>query len=316
MESKGASPVAYGHSLAVQRIFPRSPSKLGVAMGDSFTDPIGLGVLPDLMWPEVLAKNLRDLGCPIKVVNRGLSGDTSSNMCFRASQICQLGTPDLFICWAGANDQNQSFSTNITLTNIICLAHVAMFSATAVVDTEANLPANTANGVRYVVRRDGSANGGAAAYGALTTTITGSSTAIGNVWECRNSRGSTNGWGRVATSATTPTGCKHVIMQGMQYLNFSSGGDHGATPSTYLGIRETQQYAVSLLNGAGTYAYYNDNYTGYYNLIVSGQETQGSFVCQVADGNSHMNRVGNAYIAQFTTSLIQSIPNWITDLKL
>lgn len=297
--------------------FPRLPQFNIVCQGDSHTDSQTLGVRCDQMYPEILGVNLRKLGCPVMVHNQGINGQTSSNMCDRASRINRYGKVDLFCIWAGANDQNQGFSTNYLTTNLVCLAHVAMFGAVGVVDSEVNLPANQKPGTRYVVRTDGAGNPGAASFGGLAANVgTTGASAKGNVWECRNGNASTNGWGRIATSATTPTHCAKVIVQSMHYLNFSSGGDNGATPASYPGLREAQQTAVTYLNGgSGTWAVYNDNYGQFYSLIQSGQETQGSFNTQIADGNSHHNPKGNELIAQFTTTKIVNQSGWIASLK-
>lgn len=321
---EGAQPITRGTGILTQGRtnapgipFPLYPQHDVMCMGDSHTDSLNLGVRCDEMYPELLAQNLRDLGAPVRMHNAGVSGQTTSNMCDRALQINKFGKLDLFIIWAGANDQNQSFPTNYTTTNFVCLAHAAMFGAVAVVDSEVNLPANKRAGTRYVVRTDGAGNPGAASFGAYAANVgTTGGGAKGNVWECRNANAGTNGWGRIATTATTPTHCPRVIFQGMHYLNFSSGGDNGATPASYPGEREAAQAAVAAINGgAATWAVYNDNYGQFYALIQSGQETQGSFNNHVADGNSHQNRKGNAYIAQFTTTKIQSQSGWLNALK-
>lgn len=317
----GAEPVTSGTALPTQATgpgvpFPRYPQFNLVCVGDSHTDSQTLGVRCDLMYPELLGRNLRDLGCPVMVHNQGVNGDTSSNMCNRAVRINRYGKVDLFIIWAGANDQNQGFSTNYLTTNLICLSHCAMFGAVGVVDTEASLPSGKKAGTRYVVRTDGASNPGAASFGGLAANVgTTGASAAGNVWECRNLNASTNGWGRIATTATTPTHCSKVIIQGMQYLNYSSGGDNGATSSSYPGLREAQQTAVTTINGGGTWAVYNDNYAQFYALITSGQETQGSANTQIADANSHHNPKGNAYIAQFATTKISNQSGWIAALK-
>lgn len=314
--TKGSGYLMQGRTNAPGVPFPQYPQHDVMCMGDSHTDSQTLGVRCDEMYPELLAQNLRDLGAPVRMHNAGINGQTSSNMCDRASQINKFGKLDLFVIWAGANDQNQGFTTNYVRTNLMCLAHCAMFGAVAVVDAEVNLPANKRAGTRYVVRTDAAGNPGAAAFGASAANVGGAGGgAAANVWECRNANSSTNGWGRIATTATTPTHCPRVMLQGMHYLNFSTGGDNGASPASYPGLREAAQAAVTALNGgSGTWVVYNDNYAQFYALIQSGQETQGSFNTQIADANSHHNRKGNAYIAQFTTTKIVN-QGWLNALK-
>jgi len=55
---------------------PATPAPLVVFLGDSLT--AGLGLAADQAYPSLLARALRDDGIPARVVNAGVSGDTSA----------------------------------------------------------------------------------------------------------------------------------------------------------------------------------------------------------------------------------------------
>ncbi len=72
-----------------------------VAFGDSLT--AGLGVSADQAYPAQLAKKLTANGYPAKVVNAGVSGETTAGGLRRVSWILK-NQPDIVILCLGAND--------------------------------------------------------------------------------------------------------------------------------------------------------------------------------------------------------------------
>ncbi len=72
-----------------------------VAFGDSLTS--GLGVAPDTAYPAVLEKKLRAAGLPHRVVNAGISGETTAGGRSRIGKIIDL-QPAWVILELGAND--------------------------------------------------------------------------------------------------------------------------------------------------------------------------------------------------------------------
>lgn len=72
-----------------------------VAMGDSLTE--GLGVPEENAYPAVLERNLQRAGHDVKVVNAGISGETSAGALSRTEWILRLN-PDILILETGAND--------------------------------------------------------------------------------------------------------------------------------------------------------------------------------------------------------------------
>lgn len=72
-----------------------------VAMGDSLT--AGLGVAPEQSYPALLEQMLTEKGLEYRVINAGISGETSSGARSRIDWVMKL-KPDIVILETGAND--------------------------------------------------------------------------------------------------------------------------------------------------------------------------------------------------------------------
>jgi len=81
----------------------KSPEYEGVivAVGDSLTE--GLGVGEEFAYPALLEKKLQSEGYHYRVINAGVSGETSSGTLARINWILKL-KPDIVILVIGAND--------------------------------------------------------------------------------------------------------------------------------------------------------------------------------------------------------------------
>jgi acyl-CoA thioesterase I len=73
-----------------------------VAVGDSLT--AGLGVAADRAYPAQLARRLEADGYHYRVVNAGVSGETSSGALSRIQWVISSLSPDIVILETGAND--------------------------------------------------------------------------------------------------------------------------------------------------------------------------------------------------------------------
>jgi len=96
-----------------------------VALGDSLT--AGLGVSPDEAYPAVLEARLRRDGFEYRVVNAGVSGDTSAGGLRRIDWVLKL-RPDVVIVALGANDGLRGQPPDVlrdNLTRIVERARVA-----------------------------------------------------------------------------------------------------------------------------------------------------------------------------------------------
>ena len=86
-----------------------------VAMGDSLTE--GLGVDPEQAYPAQLERELRSAGCDVRVINAGISGETSAGALARIDWVLKL-RPDVVILETGANDGLRGVDPKVTASNI------------------------------------------------------------------------------------------------------------------------------------------------------------------------------------------------------
>src|SRR2546422_6061000 len=86
-----------------------------VAFGDSLT--AGLGVPAEQSYPALLAARLRAEGYPYRVVNAGVSGDTTAGGLRRGDWALRLG-PEVVILELGANDALRGQDLNSVRSNL------------------------------------------------------------------------------------------------------------------------------------------------------------------------------------------------------
>ena len=89
--------------------------KVIVAMGNSLTE--GLGVDMEDAWPSLLEKKLRAEGFAVRVINAGISGETSSGALSRTEWVLRLG-PDIIILESGANDGLRGIDPSLIYQNL------------------------------------------------------------------------------------------------------------------------------------------------------------------------------------------------------
>jgi acyl-CoA thioesterase-1 len=100
-----------------------------VFLGDSLT--AGLNLSPSDALPEQVSRRLREIGQPVKVINAGVSGDTSANGLARYDWSVKAVNPDFLIVALGANDYLQNLppeSTRSNLSEILNKAETDNFS--------------------------------------------------------------------------------------------------------------------------------------------------------------------------------------------
>lgn len=86
--------------------------------GDSLT--AGLGVDPDEAFPAVIQQKLAETGRPWRVVNAGLSGETTSGGVRRLDWILRQPI-DIFVLELGANDGLRGISPEISRANLLAM---------------------------------------------------------------------------------------------------------------------------------------------------------------------------------------------------
>jgi acyl-CoA thioesterase-1 len=79
----------------------QAEERVVVAFGDSLT--AGFGVAPEEAWPALVEARLRREGYPYRVVNAGVSGDTSAGGLRRVAWVLRA-RPEVAIVALGAND--------------------------------------------------------------------------------------------------------------------------------------------------------------------------------------------------------------------
>jgi acyl-CoA thioesterase-1 len=99
---------------------PKAPDYEGtiVAVGDSLTE--GLGVAEELAYPALLEKKLQSGGYHYRVINAGVSGETSSGTLARIKWVLTL-KPDIVILVIGANDGFRGIDPELIKTNILTI---------------------------------------------------------------------------------------------------------------------------------------------------------------------------------------------------
>jgi acyl-CoA thioesterase-1 len=106
---------------------PGGADRVIVALGDSLT--AGLGVTPDEAWPALLEARLRREGHAYRVLNAGVSGDTTAGGLRRVDWTLRT-RPELAIVALGANDGLRGQSVEAMQANL--LAIVERFGARGV----------------------------------------------------------------------------------------------------------------------------------------------------------------------------------------
>jgi acyl-CoA thioesterase-1 len=86
-----------------------------VALGDSLTE--GLGVDPAETYPAQLERKLQAGGYDVRVVNAGVSGDTSSGTLSRVDWVLRQ-QPDIVILAIGGNDGLRGVEPAVTAANV------------------------------------------------------------------------------------------------------------------------------------------------------------------------------------------------------
>jgi lysophospholipase L1-like esterase len=88
------------------------------AIGDSLTFNTSYKTMPHQFHPEVLAGLLRDEGCPVYARNFGQSGDTTTGMRARMTDVLRFETPKLVTLWGGVNDPGTAITGATTQDNL------------------------------------------------------------------------------------------------------------------------------------------------------------------------------------------------------
>lgn len=95
-----------------------SGERVVVALGDSLT--AGLGVAAEEAWPALVDARLRREGYPYRVVNAGVSGDTTAGGLRRVDWVLR-SRPEVAVVALGANDGLRGLGTEAMEANLLAI---------------------------------------------------------------------------------------------------------------------------------------------------------------------------------------------------
>lgn len=99
--SSPPAPSTVATSNAAANVPPNAQPPLIVFLGDSLTAGFGLG--EEQAFPALLERSLRDQNLPVRVINAGVSGDTTAGGARRIEWLLKQH-PDILVVGLGAND--------------------------------------------------------------------------------------------------------------------------------------------------------------------------------------------------------------------
>lgn len=111
-----------------------------LVLGDSLSTAHGFD--PGLGWVQLLQRRLRTNSYPYTIINRSLTGETSSGALARLPAILKAHNPDIIIIELGGNDGLRGLGLAQTRSNLKQLIHLCHQAASRVILLEMKLPPN------------------------------------------------------------------------------------------------------------------------------------------------------------------------------
>jgi acyl-CoA thioesterase-1 len=137
-------------ALAVLPVPARGDERVVVALGDSLT--AGLGVAPDEAWPALVEARLRREGYPYRVVNAGVSGDTTAGGLRRVDWVLR-SRPEVAVVALGANDGLRGLPTDAMRANLLAIVERLRAGGARVLVVGMEVPPNYGAGYAQAFRR-------------------------------------------------------------------------------------------------------------------------------------------------------------------
>jgi acyl-CoA thioesterase-1 len=110
-----------------------------VALGDSLT--AGLGVAPEDAWPALVEVRLRREGYPYRVVNAGVSGDTTAGGLRRVDWVLK-NRPEVAVVALGANDGLRGLGIEAMQANLLAIVERLRSAGARVLVAGMQVPTN------------------------------------------------------------------------------------------------------------------------------------------------------------------------------
>jgi acyl-CoA thioesterase I len=135
-----AAAFALGFALVIALAPPaRGTERVVVALGDSLT--AGLGVTADEAWPALVEARLHREGYSYRVVNAGVSGDTTAGGLRRVDWILR-NRPQIAVVALGANDGLRGLDTEVMERNLLAIVERLRASGARVLVVGMRVPTN------------------------------------------------------------------------------------------------------------------------------------------------------------------------------
>lgn len=294
----------------IQPTYTKARRHTIAAMGDSVTHNTIYGVPLYNFWPGKLAGLLRDNGRSVRARNFAISGNTTTQMLARVSEMAIYDTPDIAIIFGGINDPGSSITSATTTANIRAIIRYLKNGAAGVVTNPSNLPSGNVEGARYIVTSDNSSSGG------VLPDLSGAQTGV-QVWEARNGLAGESGWGRVNDLAAADRPTNRFVVVGPHFYNFTAGADTVGVSGSHSGQNATNAAVHTAVSAAATaegaalcdvYAYMQDR-------IIDGYDTAASASWHVANTNLHLNAYGESLVAGAVLETITAQSGWLEALS-
>jgi acyl-CoA thioesterase-1 len=136
---RGAAVILALGLVAVLAPAARGAERVVVALGDSLT--AGFGVAAEEAWPALIEARLRREGYPYRVVNAGVSGDTTAGGLRRVDWVLR-NRPQVAVVALGANDGLRGLDTDAMERNLLAIVERLRGSGARVLVAGMRVPAN------------------------------------------------------------------------------------------------------------------------------------------------------------------------------
>lgn len=247
------------------------------AIGDSLTDGIVAGVVDDyaLVYPALLNSRLSRI---VSAINAGDQGSTTAKMYGNRADIAADGTPDVVIIYGGTNDLGRATtvaaSPTPTDTIFTVASNITFYAVGAKIFVDGEAATILSISSSQITLTAPLAGGAPTAGDAVTIDTQGNlellATYAGNI------------------------GCDKVMIAGMHYFNWTSGGDTTSSErASNVTLRGYQEAAAT-----ATGAVYVDLYEFMRQIILAGTYTQGDWAAWHSSlNNQHLNANGQSILA-------------------
>ena len=126
--ASSSTPPECAEAAAAEPAATRPDTLTAVFFGDSLTEGYGLAGRKDEAYPALVEERALEEGLPVRVVNAGVSGNTSADGRARIGWTLRQARPDVFVLALGANDGLRGLAADAMRGNlhaVLCAARAA-----------------------------------------------------------------------------------------------------------------------------------------------------------------------------------------------